>query len=90
MNGDIPIIGRKPDKREVEVCRSFSRKLNLANYGGAQYESADFFSSRKLTCYVEDQPWVSQQLFEDCVAEVQASMAAYVETMANRRARRAS
>jgi hypothetical protein len=87
---DIPIIGRKPEAQTVEVCRSFSRKLNLANYGGAQYEAADFFASRKLSCNVEDAGWVSQQIFEECVHEVQASMAAYIEAMANRRARRAS
>lgn len=80
----IPIIGHKPDARTVEVCRSFSRKLNLANYGGAAYESADFFSSRKMECSQDDVSWVSQQLFEECVEEVRQSMAAYIEGMRER------
>ena len=79
---DIPIIGAaREESRMVEVCRSFSRKLNLQNYGGAQYESADFFASRKMECSADDATWVSQQMYEECVAEVRDAMAAYVAEM---------
>jgi len=30
-----------------EITRSYSRKIQLQNYGGNKYESADFFSSWK-------------------------------------------
>ncbi len=91
MSGDIPILGQRRDQPEtVEVCRSFSRKLNLSNYGGQQYESADFFASRKITCAAEAASWVSQQIFEECVAEVQESMAAYIQDMKHKAQQRAT
>lgn len=82
MTPEIPIIGRKPETPAlVEVCRSFAYKLNLANCGGPQYESADFFASRKIQCAADDAGWVSQQIFEECVAEVRASVASFKEEM---------
>lgn len=87
---DIPILGSKTPDKTVEVCRSFSYKLNLANHGGPAYESADFFASRKLSCNSEDASWVSQQIFEECVTEVREAVAAFKSTMqAKRSARRA-
>lgn len=79
----IPILkGAESAKEELtEVCRSFSYKLNLANHGGPQYESADFFASRKMQCSVEASAWVSQQIYEECVAEVRNSVAQFVEEM---------
>jgi hypothetical protein len=70
----------------IEVCRSFAYKLNLANYGGPQYESADFFASRKMQCDAEAAAWVSQQLYEECVAEVRATVAAFIADMKAKRA----
>jgi hypothetical protein len=79
----IPIVGQPATQEQplVEVCRSFSYKLNLQNHGGLPYESADFFASRKISAKAEDVPWVSQQIFEECVAEVRASIAAFIEDM---------
>jgi hypothetical protein len=90
MFGDIPIIGGASQPQPtIEVCRSFAYKLNLANHGGPQYESADFFASRKLMCAAADADWVSQQLFEECVAEVRASVKLFVDEMqARAKARR--
>lgn len=76
---DIPIIGqKKPSGVKVEVCRSFAYKLNLQNHGGPAYESCDFFASRKVECDAEAADWVSQTLFEECVAEVRASVEAVI------------
>ena len=84
----IPIIGeRKETADSVEICRSFAYKLNLANHGGPAYESADFFASRKIQCATEDAGWVSQQVFEECVAEVKESVKRFLEEM-NKRKRR--
>ena len=84
---DIPMIGRKPDAAKVEVCRSFSYKLNLQNHGGLPYESADFFASRKMECNSEDAAWVSQQIYEECVAEVRQAVAGLIAEMARKRVR---
>lgn len=65
----------------IEVCRSFAYKLNLENHGGPKYESEDFFASRKLTCAREDSAWVSQEIFEECVAEVRAAVAQFIQEM---------
>lgn len=82
MTHDIPILGRKPETQAlVEVCRSFAYKLNLENHGGPRYESADFFASRKMQCAAEDADWVSQQIFEECVAEVRESVTRFKEEM---------
>ena len=79
---DIPIIGRSAEPEQtIEVCRSFSYKLNLANHGGAQYESADFFASRKIACAYEDRDWVSQQIFEEAVAEVREAVRLFIQDM---------
>lgn len=81
LDGALLIGERTASTQPVEVCRSFSYKLNLANHGGPQYESADFFASRKMQCNSEDAQWVSQQIFEECVEEVRASVAAFKSTM---------
>ena len=84
----IPIIGAPPKQQPaqtVEVCRSFSRKINLQVYGGNAYESADFFASRKMECSAEDAGWVSQQIYEECVEEVREAMRLYIEDMKSRK-----
>jgi hypothetical protein len=75
-----------PEQKQVEICRSFSYKLNLANHGGPQYESADFFCSRKLACKEDDAPAVSESLFEDCVTEIQTAVKGFVRNMQQKRA----
>ncbi len=89
MNG---LAAAKPEPRlaeaaegTVEVCRSFSRKLNLQNYGGNAFESVDFFASRKMQCNAEFRDEVSAELFDECVAEVRTAMAEYIANMKKRR-----
>lgn len=88
MSLDRPILigaAAEPGKR-VEICRSFSYKMNLANYGGPQYESVDLFASRKMECAAEAADWISQQIFEECVAEVRAGVAAVAAEIKRKRA----
>lgn len=85
---DAILIGDRPQARTVEVCRSFAYKLNLANYGGKQYESCDFFASRKLECAAGSADMVSESIFEECVAEVRASVAKVINEMQRKNSRR--
>lgn len=80
---DAILIGGEPRERgkTTEVCRSFSYKLNLAQHGGNQYESADFFASRKMECSIEAAEWVSQQIYEECVAEVRQAVKLFIEEL---------
>jgi hypothetical protein len=83
-DSDLLIIGsaRPAEQAQtVEVCRSFAYKLNLANHGGPAYESADFFASRKMACAAADAEWVSNQIFEECVAEVRSAVDAFIVAM---------
>ncbi len=75
-----------PEPKQVEVCRSFAYKLNLANHGGPQYESADFFCSRKIACTEDDAAAVSESLFEDCVTEIQGAVKGFIRNMQQKRA----
>lgn len=86
-----PILGARPaapapTAQTVEVCRSFSYKLNLQNHGGPAYESADFFASRKMQCSADVAPMVSEEIFEECVAEVRGAVAAHIAEMQRKRA----
>lgn len=91
---DIPIIGQREPAaapapiQTIEVCRSFAYKLNLQNYGGKQYESIDLFASRKITCGVDDQKWVSEQIFEECVEEVRTTREKIIERIQQGKAER--
>jgi hypothetical protein len=80
---EIPILkgATAPASQPVEVCRSFAYKLNLQNHGGPAYESADFFASRKMQAAPDDVAWVSQQIFEECVAEVREAVRLFIEEM---------
>ena len=81
---EIPILkGAQPEQAQpmVEVCRSFAYKANLENHGGPKYESADFFASRKMQVAADDVAWVSQQIFEECVAEVREAVRSFIEEM---------
>lgn len=39
---------------QIEIATSFSKKINLAAYGGNQYESEDCFVSCKETIDIEE------------------------------------
>lgn len=88
---DAILIGGERSERSdsVEITRSFSYKLNLQNYGGKAYESADFFASRKIRCASEAVEWVSQEMYEECVADVRKAVKQHIEEM-QRKARPAS
>jgi hypothetical protein len=50
---------------QVEVVRSFTRKLNLGSY-----ESADFFCSQKVICDAEQADEISAAVYGWCKAQV--------------------
>jgi hypothetical protein len=75
---NIPIISAGVKRGPSEACVSFSRKVNLENYGGPRYESAEFFASRKVQCTPEDLEALSVELHEECVQEVEAQARQYV------------
>lgn len=62
----------------IEICSSFSRKFNLKNYGGPDYESIDYLTSLKLTCRREDQKMVTESLFSVCEEEVETVARKYL------------
>jgi hypothetical protein len=68
----------------VEIARSFSYKLNVAAYGGPQYESRDFFASEKSECALEDAAEVSAALYQFCRSEVMKAVNEYVAEMKSR------
>lgn len=93
---EIPIL-RGPARDEplmIEICRSFSYKLNCANHGGPAYESMDFFASRKLMVEYGDRDAMSEQLYQECQDEVKQAVARAIAIMADKaerkNARRAS
>lgn len=57
---------KKKKKVMVEVCRSFSYKLNIP---GA-FESRDFFCSQKGECELSKADAVSEAMHEWCKAQV--------------------
>ena len=81
----IPIIGQLPQPaRTIEVCRSFSYKLNHELYGGPRYENSDYFASRKSTVPLGDDAAESERIYQECRAEV---MLAVAQTIGRLRAR---
>lgn len=88
--GEIPppkeVAGPTPASGTIEICRSFAYKISLQNYGGNQYESADFFCSRKMACKVEVAAMVSESLFEDCLLEIQGSIRKFISDAQSKRA----
>ena len=64
------IVAAAETGRTVEIARSFSYKLNLANVGGPQYESIDFFCSEKTTCPEHEAEDASEALYQFCKSEV--------------------
>jgi len=65
-------------KREqlIEVCRSFSYKLNAGHY-----ETRDFFCSQKAEVSEEEAEKTSEKLYEFCKSEVIKSVNSYLEEM---------
>jgi hypothetical protein len=53
------------EPRQIEICRSFSFKLNIGNY-----QSLDFFCSQKSECWESERTEKSQALYAFCKAEV--------------------
>lgn len=65
-----PLDGSTPEpEHRIEIVRSFSFKLNLGNY-----QSADFFCSRKEQCNAENVDEISTSIYEWCYDEVMASV----------------
>ena len=62
------------DKKEsiIEICRSFSYKLNIGNY-----QSADFFCSQKEEAFTKDAVKTSERLFAFCKDEVEKDVYSY-------------
>ncbi len=56
-------------EKTIEVCRSFSQKVNLGNY-----ETCDFFCSAKAEVAEKDFETTSAELFERCYNEVMGSI----------------
>lgn len=65
----------------VEICRSFSFKLNLGNY-----QSADFFMSQKSECAEEDAEVVSEGLYQFCKRETLKAVREFQEESQRRAA----
>jgi hypothetical protein len=64
------IVAAAETGRTVEIARSFSYKLNLANVGGPADESIDVFCSEKTTCREHEAEDASEALYQFCRNEV--------------------
>ena len=64
----------KKEIKLVEVCASFSRKLNAGNY-----ESRDFFCSHKEECKPEDAEATYRRIFHFCRTMVEQEVDNYIE-----------
>jgi len=62
----------KSGTKTVEVSRSFSRKVQIA-----QYEPIEFFSARKVECAIEEAGEWGKRLVAECVAEVERDIEQY-------------
>lgn len=81
---DIWIIPAPIKRGPAEVCASFSHRINLENYGGPKYESAEFFASRKVQCSPEDIDALTIELHQECVIEVDGRARDYILAMRRR------
>ncbi len=64
-----------PKEKITEVCASYSAKLNIGNY-----QSKDFFASRKEECPEIDALEVWKKLFNFCQYCVQEEERSYIES----------
>ncbi len=65
----------------IEVCASFSYKLNHGIRGGAQYEASDFFQSMKTTVPAAEADAMAEQLRAACRRDVLKAANAQVEAL---------
>jgi hypothetical protein len=79
-------VGRAtvPAGTKVEICRSFSYKLNCGNY-----ESRDFFQSMKAECAMEHAEDISDRLHQFCKSQVMRSVREYLAVQSVRDDRKA-
>jgi|TARA_Y100000310_G_C20689413_1_gene821222 hypothetical protein len=68
-----------------EITRSYSRKIQLENYGGNKYESADFFASWKEEIpdgtSSKDEKKISDELFRCAKQDVNDSIHKSIKEM---------
>lgn len=62
------------EKKLIEICRSFSYKVNTGDY-----QPKDFFCSQKAECYQEDAEKISDALHEFCKKAVMKSVNQYLK-----------
>ena len=70
----------------IEICRSFSFKVNRERYEGAaaRYESMDFFMSHKAECMISDAEKTSEALHQFCKSQVMKAVGEYIASLAPR------
>ncbi len=83
-DSDLIIRPQGQSTQMVEVCRSYAHKVNCANWGGPQFESRDFFASRKASCEMQYAEDLSESLYQACRAEVVAAVTEYVNELKRR------
>ena len=76
-----PMPGDAEPTRSIEIVRSFSFKLNLGDY-----QSADFFCSRKEQATAETVDEISASIYEWCYEEVMESVREVKATQARKKA----
>lgn len=80
MDSALIITGQRQvsEPRLVEVCASFSYKLNMDTLiGPGTYESRDFFCSQKMQCPSEERAQTYRDLYDFCRASVMQSVREY-------------
>lgn len=65
------LLMKQANLPKAEVCVSFSRKFNLANYGGPQYEAIDLFVSRKVQCDPQALEALTREMQQECADQVE-------------------
>jgi len=86
MQDDLLLLPKRVQLHgSVEICRSFSYKLNTG-----QYESRDFFCSQKATCGAEDAEATSNLVYEFCKREVLRSVREYLAELNDQRSKPAA
>lgn len=73
---------READEKEasrVEICRSFSFKLNLDKFCAQKtFESREFFQSAKGSCYLDEAAEYADKLAAFCKQQVLNDVRAYI------------
>ena len=72
---------KKQSAAPVEVCASFSYKLNHGIRGGAQFESSDYFQSMKTTVPAEEADAMAEKLRAACRRDVLKAANEQVEAL---------